>query len=267
LKEFCLFGDKKKCSLFEPEVEFCGHLLGGGQRKPSPGKLLAVQKWGPPPNISALRAFLGVVNYYSSYVPMFADSAAPFMEKLKVDKMTVKKGSTAALQWQESELEAFRELKIKLLQTVPLRTVQPDEPFLLKCDASDRAVGAVLEQIPPLDKNDTTFFDRIVRDKEKCTRPVAFLSRKLAANHARTWTIREKETYAIVCALKKWATWVGVQPIVILTDHKSLENWTTELLKPPQDHRDVAPVGMFCSPISTYISFMCRVPKMLSPTP
>jgi hypothetical protein len=58
LKEHRFARDKKKCDLFVREVEFCGHILGGGYRRPAPGKLLAVQKWGPPPTITALRGFL-----------------------------------------------------------------------------------------------------------------------------------------------------------------------------------------------------------------
>jgi hypothetical protein len=91
LKKHKLAGDKKKCDLFVREVEFCGHILGGGFRRPSPGKLAAVRKWGPPPTITALRGFLGVVNYYCSYVPAFAQSAAWLMDKLKVDKDSGKK--------------------------------------------------------------------------------------------------------------------------------------------------------------------------------
>jgi hypothetical protein len=231
LKEHKLAGDKKKCDLFVREVEFCGHILGGGCRRPSPGKLAAVQKWQAPKTITALRGFLGVVNYYCSYVPDFAKSAASLMDKLRVGKDAGKKGSTLALSWNEEELQDFEELKAQLLRTVPLTTARPDEPFILRCDASDRAIGAVLEQVDIGIPSDIPLRERILT--EPCTRPVAFLSRKLAPGPAKTWSVREKETYAIVCALFKWAKWIGVQPVLILTDHKSLESWATELLDTP----------------------------------
>ena len=47
----------------------------------------------------------------------------------------------------------------------------------------------------------------------------------------RTWHIRDKECYAIISALEKWAGWIGLQPVVILTDHKALEHWATEVLE------------------------------------
>ena len=54
--------------------------------------------------------------------------------------------------------------------------------------------------------------------------PVGFFSRKLA-NGKLNWTPREKDTYVVVSALRKWASWIGLQPVLITTDHKSLEDW------------------------------------------
>ena len=86
LRENKLVVDISKCRLFVPEVEFCGHILGGGVRRPAPGKLLAIEKWEFPTTITELRSFLGFANYYSSYVKDFADVAAILQEKMKVPK-------------------------------------------------------------------------------------------------------------------------------------------------------------------------------------
>jgi hypothetical protein len=67
----------------------------------------------------------------------------------------------------------------------------------------------------------------------KQTVPVAFCSRKLAPGQVRTWSPREKETCAVVLALQKWASYIGLQPVLILTDHKALEAWATETLDTP----------------------------------
>ena len=44
---------------------------------------------------------------------------------------------------------------------------------------------------------------------------------------------KEKETYDFIVALTKWASWIGVQPVMVLTDHKTLEAWTHETLDTP----------------------------------
>ena len=72
--------DQKKCKFFVEEVEFCGHILGKGQRRPAPGKLRAIEKWELPSTISALRAFLGFTNYYSSYINGYAEMASPLQK-------------------------------------------------------------------------------------------------------------------------------------------------------------------------------------------
>ena len=48
----------------------------------------------------------------------------------------------------ESDLEAFQKLKAALLSGLSLQAVNPDAPFVLRVDASQRAIGAVLEQLP-----------------------------------------------------------------------------------------------------------------------
>ena len=62
------------------------------------------------------------------------------------------------------------------------------------------------------------------------TRPVGFLSRKFTESQAVNWDIRDKGTYEIVSALEKWAGWIGIQPVMVLTDHQALDSWVTEVL-------------------------------------
>ena len=64
-------------------------------------------------------------------------------------------------------------------------------------------------------------------------RPVAFFSRKLQGEPGKgqwAWSIREKETYAIVLCLQKFRSWVASSTvkILVLTDHQSLEHWHKE---------------------------------------
>ena len=44
---------------------------------------------------------------------------------------------------------------------------------------------------------------------------------------------REQETYAIILALQKWESWIGLQEVLVLTDHKALESWSNEVLDTP----------------------------------
>lgn len=113
-----------------------------------------------------------------------------------------------------------------------LQRINPDRPFVLRVDASGFAVGAVLEQLE--EKNAMPTVEDV---RNRKTVPIAFLSRKLTEGQ-RKWVPREQETYAIICALQKWESWIGLQPVLILTDHKALESWATEVLDAPS-----GPVG------------------------
>ena len=210
LAEHKLVVDPKKSHLFMREVEFCGHILREGRRSPAPGKLLAIQKWELPKSITQLRGFLGVCNYYSCYVEGYAQKAAPLMELLKVGREDGKKGSKKPVQWTPTAERAFEELKAALVGELEVFQINPDHRFVLRTDASDYAIAAILEQ-----------------EKNGKTVPVGFYSRKLTGSQL-NWTAREKETYAIVCALRKWMGWIGFQPITVRTDHKSLEEWKGE---------------------------------------
>ena len=87
----------KKMKLFMKEVEFCGHILSEGKRRPAPGKLMALQKWELPMVVTQLRGFLGLANYFSDYVPKYASMAGPLFAKLQLNKFDGKKGSQKPL--------------------------------------------------------------------------------------------------------------------------------------------------------------------------
>ena len=202
----------KKGKLFLESVEFCGSLLRNGTRQPSPGKLLAIQKWKRPETISALRGFLGCCNFYNTFVNDYARYAAPLTELLKVGRKAGRAGSKVRVQWTDECDEAFVQLKAALCEVATLHVPKFDRPFYLRTDASKYAVGAVLEQ----------------QDLETGAHYLlAFWSRKLSPPQMQ-WSPREQETYTIICALKKYQSWIGTNRVEILTDHRSLEYWSTE---------------------------------------
>ena len=206
-----------RASLFVKKVEFAGHVVGHGQRRPMPGKLASLHHWEKPQTISELRSFMGFCNYYSGYVRMYAELSGPLHKMLQVGKFDGRKGSKKKLAWTREAEDAFNSLKERLLGQLGLFLVDPDKGFVLRTDASDYALGAVLEQV----RDDGTHV------------PVAFWSRILAEGQRRTWTAREKETYAIVCALRKWSGHIGLQPVVVCTDHQSLQSWHKEHVDTP----------------------------------
>ena len=159
----------------------------------------------------------GVLQLLFGYVRMYAELSGLLHKMLQVGKFDGRKGSKKRLAWTPEAEDAFSRLKERLLGQLGLFRVDPDKGFVLWTDASDYAVGAVLEQ---------------VRDDGSHV-PVAFWSRILAKGQRPTWTVREKETYAIVCALRKWSGHIGLQPVVVCTEHQSLQSWHKEHVDTP----------------------------------
>ena len=88
------------------------------------------------------------------------------MSKLQLNRQDGEKGSTNVLVWNEAEREAFSKLKSVLAARLDLFRFDPDIPFIMDCDASDRAIGAVLQQYQEI-------------DGKRSSVPVGFFSRKL----------------------------------------------------------------------------------------
>ena len=190
-----------------------------------------------------MKAFLGFTQWYSLYVRGYAKLAAPLMESLKgldvtkkqrkESKASRKNRSTSGpdvtpqeaaksrneIFWTEEMKRCFEELKIRFRDGAVLHQPDMNAPFYLRCDSSTYAVGGVIEQM----------------GSAGSLRPVAFFSRKLQGKEGygqRGWSIREKETYAIVATLYKFRSWLRNSPIKVqvLTDHESLQQWHTEQL-------------------------------------
>jgi hypothetical protein len=217
--------------------------------------------WQLPKTVTELRGFLGLCNYFSEYVDHYADAAGPLTEKLKLSREDGKKGSTKAVEWSPEDIKAFKSLKIKLSNDLELFQVDPDRPFVMRCDASNFSIGAVLDQAHPED----TGTGKIDIGHTRLV-PVSFFSRKLAESQF-NWTPREKDTYAIVALLRKWAGHIGFQPVIVVTDHCSLRQWVTEHWTPPPVQGAGVLGGKKPCPTLTWRFCTCPGPRISWPTP
>ena len=103
-----------------------------------------------------------------------------------------------------SQCAAFDNMGATLLKPLSLHLLDRNTGFMLRTDASENVVKAVLELVQGYGSHV----------------PVAFSSRILAARQLQMWTPREKEAYTTVCALRKWAGQIALQPVTVCTDHQ-----------------------------------------------
>ncbi|GFU92208.1 putative gypsy nogag [Trichonephila clavipes] len=62
---------------FKEEVLFLGHRIGSGSRSPSDLKIKAIADFPRPTTKTHVRSFLGLVGYYSHYIPNYSTIASP----------------------------------------------------------------------------------------------------------------------------------------------------------------------------------------------
>ena len=231
-----------KDSLFVKEVEFAGHVVGHGQRGPMPGKLPSLHHWEKPQTISELRSFMEFCNYYTGYVGMYAELSGPLHKMLQVGKFDGRKGSKKKLVWTPEAEDAFNRLKERLLGQLGLFLVDPDKGSVLRTDASDYAVGAVLEQV----RDDGTHV------------PVAFWSRIWPrANAVHGPRGRKRHTPLYVRSGSGLAT-SDCSRWWFARTTSPYRAGTRSMSTPPQDQRLGGPDGTRRSPSSTSVSCTSR---------
>ncbi|GBP10039.1 Uncharacterized protein K02A2.6 [Eumeta japonica] len=96
------------------------------QRWTSPGKVKAIKEAEPPKNVSQLKSFLGLVNYYRSFVPRVYN-IRPLHDLLKMG---------AKWMWSEAHQSAFETVKRALESELALAHYDPRLSTVLTVDAS-----------------------------------------------------------------------------------------------------------------------------------
>jgi hypothetical protein len=155
MREAKLTLSPKKCHLFYSSILLLGHKVSRLGLSTHEEKVKAISELNRPTKVSQLQTFLGMVVYFSAFIPFYAGTAAPLFALLR-------KGAT--WKWGEEEEHAFESCKL-WLQRAPVRghPIQ-GRPYRLYTDASDEALGCALQQIQPIqvaDLRSTKAYDKV----------------------------------------------------------------------------------------------------------
>ncbi len=118
-------------------MEYLGHVIYPGGLGVQQVKVEAIAHIPCPTDVSRVRAFMGLANYYRKYVKGFSAMAKPLNMLLKLDQ-----------EWQrgDEQEQAFVELKARLVAVPILRRPIRGRPFQLHIDWNMLELGAVLTQ-------------------------------------------------------------------------------------------------------------------------
>ena len=86
LREHKLYAKLSKCSFFQPEIHYLGHVITGDGIVVDPAKIEAILEWPAPKNVHEVRSFMGLAGYYRIFVEGFSKIASPITELQKKNK-------------------------------------------------------------------------------------------------------------------------------------------------------------------------------------
>lgn len=176
-----------KCEFNKPELSFLGMVVGRQGLKVDQRKIAVVRDWATPTEVSALRGFLGLANYFRKFIQGYSSLVAP---------LTQLTGSVE-WSWGPEQQEAFDGVKHALTNAPVLALPDMHKPFEVVSDASLRGTGAVLMQEG---------------------RPIAYTSAKFTPAE-RGYTTTEQELLGVIKALKEWRCYLEGPQITLVTDH------------------------------------------------
>lgn len=188
---------QEKCELMPTEVEYLGHKINGRGLQPTEGKVQAIVNAPAPTDVSQFKSSLGLVNYYTKFLPNLSTVLAPLYQLLQKKTKWI---------WGPEQSKAFEAAKSKLSSSTLLVHYSSERKLLLACDASPYGIGAVLSH----------------RMDDGSDLPIAFTSCSLSRVE-RNYAQLDKEALSIVFGVTKFRQYLLGRHFTILSEHKPLQ--------------------------------------------
>lgn len=199
LKQYGMLLNTSKCIFGVEEVTFLGYSISEKGAKPLDTKVQAVRDFPTPTNVRQLRGFLGMLNFYRRFLPQAAQIQAA-LHALLTGSI---KGSQPIVLTGEA-LSAFEACKESLSKAALLAHPDCTAKLAVVTDASDKAIGAALQQF-----------------KNSSWEPLAFFSRKLSPAQIK-YSPYDRELLAIYEAIKHFRHMLEARHFIVYTDHKPI---------------------------------------------
>lgn len=195
LKDEGLVCKRKKCHFMQPSVEFLGYTIDSNGFSVQKDKVKAIKEFPMPTTIKKCQSFMGLVNFYRSFIPNCSSIAKPLFNFIsnKAD-------------WGNDQIKAVNILKEKLCTAPTLVPFVSGAKYRLTTDASFTALGSVLERLD----NDN-----------KLIGVIGYFSKSINKTQ-QNYPIGELELFAIIESLKHFRYYLHGHHFILRTDHSSL---------------------------------------------
>ncbi|ROT82718.1 hypothetical protein C7M84_024114 [Penaeus vannamei] len=131
-----------KCQFGVASLFFLGHTVTPQGITPAQEKVTVIRKFPRPATEKQLQKFLSMFNFYRRFVPGCAQLLKPLHALITPNRAS----RNTRIEWTSPTNEAFQACKEALAAVNLLNHPLPEAPLSIAVDASDTAIGAVLQQ-------------------------------------------------------------------------------------------------------------------------
>lgn len=196
LKSYNVKVNIEKCKFFETSIDYLGYRVDEKGLHPLKHKCEAIANAPNPENVTQLKAYLGLLSFYSRFLPNMSTVLQPLYELLKKNKKW---------SWTKACERSFKDSKQLLLTSNVLVHYDQNKPLFLSCDSSQYGIGCTLSQEFP----------------DGMLRPISFASKTLSSAEKGYANI-EREALSIIFGLKKFYKYLWGKKFILLSDNKPL---------------------------------------------
>lgn len=186
----------EKSTFFTDKINYCGYVIDKQRIHKDHSKTEAIKLMPQPKNVSEVRAFTGMINYYSRFIPNLCTILQPLNNLLHKDTPFV---------WSNNCEKAFQKAKEVFSSDQILVHFDPKVPLILATDASSYGVGAILSHRYP----------------DGSEKVIQFASQSFS-NAQKKYSQIDKEAYAIIFGVKKYFQFLYGNKFTLITDHRPL---------------------------------------------
>jgi len=222
-----------KCHLFYGSILLLGHKVLCLGLSTHAKKVNAIMELERPKKLSQLQTFLGMVVYFSAFIPYYASVCVPLFQLLC-------KG--CKWHWGTEKEHAFQAAKTALRSSPVLGHPMEGIPYCLYMDTSDEALGSSLQQVQPTFDNglppprlvtamsskgkDLDFTNEWAPTLNNTVvhveQVIGYWSRLFKSAKIR-YSMMEREALAAKEGLVKFQPFIEGEDILLITDHSALQ--------------------------------------------